>query len=312
MGRIASIGYARLAAALCIVVFHCGPVYGHYFLVGLDFFIILPIVLLSGDSSRGRFSDALSRYASRYLRLWWIWSLIYLAIGVIYVSITSKTAAEFFQIWMLLTGPSLHLWFLPFAFVALVAAKMLLSQRISDLVTLLIALGLFLFACVLIMVSPIKSSPIPVAQWLSVTPALLLAISTTMFQRWAPAQWAKAAVIIPAVLFFIFGVWAGDPYTTGRAAFALLVIQLCLSFRAPATEFSGHLTGLSLHVYLIHPALVATVAQTPWLEVTTWEGAISAVVLAVITGLVIEFRIVQRLACHVLQAAKQLIAPPAR
>ena len=56
--------------------------------------------------------------ARRLLMPWLVWSVVYGGVKLAEALVEGQPLGSAFAPWMLLTGPAIHLWFLPFAFAA--------------------------------------------------------------------------------------------------------------------------------------------------------------------------------------------------
>ncbi|MEM8737337.1 MAG: acyltransferase family protein [Planctomycetota bacterium] len=111
----------RIVAMLDIVSVHIN---GAYFLagIGLPVFIIVAVALGVRRPVLPRPADLPALGKKRAWRILWpwvFWSLFFGLNRVIWGVLDPERSIEsFFYPWMLATGPSIHLWFLPFIFVA--------------------------------------------------------------------------------------------------------------------------------------------------------------------------------------------------
>lgn len=119
--RNAALDYARLIAAIGIIVFHVGAPGAAVGYAALPFFLMLLLILAFPAALRQDFASYARSRASRLIWPWLTWSLVYGALKAAEVILGGKTVSSEFMPWMLLTGPALHLWFLPFAFIACIA-----------------------------------------------------------------------------------------------------------------------------------------------------------------------------------------------
>ena len=138
--------YGRLIAVLGIVWFHAGAPGARVAYAGLPFFL----VLLALPSQSG-----LLKRAQRLLVPFVIWSAIYALVFTVH---SIRVGADPFIWWRpysVLSGTSIHLWFLPYAFAVSVVAPLLRGG-------LAIALPL-LAACLLAALGEITAFPL--YQW---------------------------------------------------------------------------------------------------------------------------------------------------
>ena len=130
--RSATLDYARFLAAVGIIVFHVGAAGANIGYAALPFFIMLLVVLAFPGAERLDFRTYARSRAVRLLLPWVVWSLIYGSLKLAEVGLTNATIQSEFALWMLFAGPSLHLWFMPFAYATCLAIWPL-AQRSSEL-----------------------------------------------------------------------------------------------------------------------------------------------------------------------------------
>lgn len=117
--RVANIDRLRILAAIGIVWFHTeNAPYRHIAYAGLPVFLLIFCSLLTSQGWRGTTAEFLKRRWHRLLKPWLFWSAVYglcrlanaLHTGDA-MSLRQMLSAE-----TLLAGPSIHLWYLPYAF----------------------------------------------------------------------------------------------------------------------------------------------------------------------------------------------------
>lgn len=254
------IDYARFAAALGIVWFDSQAPGNRIAYVALPFFL----VLLSMPTA-----TRTSQRARRLLQPFVVWSLVF---AVVQIALALKVSAPPFSWWewhMLLTGTWIHLWILPFAFLASVLAPWFQHPLASFGAAILVATLLVL-----------EGSPetVPFGQWSFGVIPVLVGIA---FFSWG---WRLAVIALLASWTILsFGRPSPDNstilYGTGLAL-------LCLSIHLPATSVSHWCARLSVWIYLAHP-LVIIVGQSlriTWVELGLFSLA-GSVILAQILDL---------------------------
>ncbi len=253
------IDYGRFAAALGIVWFHSQAPGHRIAYIALPFFL----VLLSMPSTA-----ILGVRARRLLAPFVTWSLIF---GMLRTAIALKNNEPPFGWWdwsMVLTGTWIHLWFLPFAFVAAILAPWFRHPLAS--------LGAALLLSLLIAV---KGTPdlIPFGQWSFGVIPVLVGIA---YFSWG---WRLAVItLLSSFLVLHFGRPSPDNITilVGTA-----LALACLSYRLPATAFSDWCARLSVWIYLAHP-LIIILGQS--LRITWVELGLFSLVGSVIFAQLLE------------------------
>lgn len=211
---------ARFAGSLAILWFHLGLPGREIALGALPMFVTFLVYFGAGQPIELR--------ARRLLVPWVFWSVVYGALKFL--------DGDSFAPWMLLTGPAIHLWFLPFAFV------------VERLGVLLLPLS-FLFLLLV-------EFPVPVVQWASVLPAAALGYGLA---KGASRYWCLALAAAGGVLHLL-GFQGAVSLMTG----ALVVfLALSISIQSRTAEYLGR---IAFGVYLVHPIIVAVLLRVADLD----------------------------------------------
>lgn len=124
------VDYCRLIAAFGIVWFHTGAPGYLLAYAGLPFFLVL-LALPSRMSMAER--------ARRLLLPLLIWSAVYGLFRVWNAAEQGQALFGWWKPWMFLAGTSIHLWFLPFAFLVALVAPALRASKVTLLLPVLAA-----------------------------------------------------------------------------------------------------------------------------------------------------------------------------
>jgi surface polysaccharide O-acyltransferase-like enzyme len=220
--------YARLIAACGIVWFHVeAPGYRAAYAALPFFLVLLTLPSRAGPAQRAR----------RLLVPFAIWSAIY---ALFLVFLAMKSGQDPFRWWrpeMIATGPSTHLWFLPFAFMVGLAAPVLRGTAAGALP--------LLAACLLAVAGETDAPP-----WHQWGFGLIPAVTGFAFQRNR-----ILALMSLAAGFLVLELFRPSPdnlVILGGTALACLM----LSFRLPATRISALCARLSIWVYLGHVLVI--------------------------------------------------------
>ncbi|MDQ7775762.1 MAG: hypothetical protein Q4615_07595 [Paracoccus aminovorans] len=154
---------------------------------------------------------------------------------------------------MLLTGSSLHLWFLPFAFLVAMLTPMLTRRNVAPIAALSGAAAFCLFG---------TPENIPLAQWSFGLIPVLVGIAY-FTNGWRIA----AATLILCWLMLTLGRPSADNITILAGTGVALVV---LAVRVAPTRLSSWCAGLSMWVYLAHP-LVFVVGRQRGYQGSRWE-----------------------------------------
>lgn len=234
--RNGSIDGLRWLGAIGIVWFHMALPGGGIGYAALPFFVTMLIYF-------GPDRPLLDR-ANRLLMPWAIWSVIYGGLKLLECTLLNIPLSQEFQPWMLLTGPSIHLWFLPYCFGVLVILRGLSRTGLRVVAAIGVPVTLWM--------ANELALPTPFAQWAAVFPAAILGLA---MHREGP-QMAPTLCFGTAAtmgLVWLLG-WQDMTFQIGLAA---LAIGGALLVPLPAPKWVIWVSGLSLGVYLIHPLVIA-------------------------------------------------------
>lgn len=236
--RNASIDYLRFVGALGIVLFHMGLPGAWIGLSALPMFVAL-IVYYGLDRP-------VMTHARRLLIPWVIWSIVYAAGKLGQVVFMDKPVSEEFAPWMVLTGSSLHLWFLPFSFLVFAVLGPALRALPPALLWVCAGGGSVL---VLGLVNGF-SLPTPLPQWCSSLPAAFLGAVLARHTRFAPTLLIFGAGVALLIAFS----WGEGTWQLLIAAAAILV---ALAFALSPSRVSAWAGDVSFGIYLVHPLVYA-------------------------------------------------------
>ncbi|GIT93301.1 hypothetical protein JANAI61_37590 [Jannaschia sp. AI_61] len=245
--RNGTLDYARLLAAFGIVFFHAGSPGGSLGYAALPFFLILIIVMAAPAARQIAPPDFARHRAWRLLSPWLIWSGIYGGLKLAEVAVTDATLGTEFAPHMLVTGTAMHLWFLPFAFVASLILPALSRPRGAWGHAL--SLGLALAALVALERAQTNGLAVPFAQWVYGAPAICLGLLIAL----SPARLAIPLTGGVLVTAQAMGWTTGVPQLT-VAAVAVLICLGRPSVGTPASHWAG---SMAMGVYLGHPLVLS-------------------------------------------------------
>lgn len=275
MPQNASYDYARAMAAFGIVVFHAGAPGAAIGYAALPFFLLLMLVFALPGAER-RDPGAYAR--ARWQRLMWpffLWSGVYGALKLAEVALTPATFGDEFAPHMLLTGPAIHLWFLPFAFVCCLALSPLARMaRARMLWALGLPLGLLGLALALQAARQGQALAPPLAQWAYVAPAACLGMALALTQSRPRMQ---AGLALGFVLLATVAGWGSGLV---QLALALALLLACGQVHLPVTRASRLAAQTSMGVYLAHPLVFSLLERSTSLAKSTLLFALLATGLA--------------------------------
>lgn len=241
--RNGSIDLFRILGALAIVYFHMRLPGKVYALAALPGFVIL-LVYLGGDRS-------VASRARRLLLPWVVWSGFFGAMFAVDSVMRGRPPLSFLEPWMLFTGTSLHLWFLPFCFLFLLLIRGLggaaaPGTRLWPVLGVLALLSVWLDNTTVL--------PFPLKQWVTVVPAA--AVGLAMVRSGRPVQVAMAGAAL-----FLVQLLSPFSESAVQSLIATLAIALALMVVFESPRWLRVLGDAAFGLYLIHPFFIAVVSR---------------------------------------------------
>ncbi len=206
-------------------------------LAALPMFIMLLVYYGAGKP--------IAQQARRLLLPWLAWSAIYACLKYTRSIINGAPLSSEFAPWMVLTGTSLHLWFLSFSFLFLLLCVLVPERTPTPLLTLVCVI----LSGASLWVSNTANLLIPLVQWMPVIPA---AFAGLLMQRFSHQTVVPAALGCSAIVALFFGLDTMTP----QLAIAGLAVALAVAIPMRQTKLVDTLSGLSLGMYLVHPAVM--------------------------------------------------------
>ena len=271
--RIANIERLRFLSAFCVASFHIHIWFPRS--IGVVGFIILLLSFCAFVVNKPEpYSVAVvaRRKARRLLKPWLFWSIIYGGLSLAKMILENVSFSEVFSPTMLLTGTRIHLWFLPFAFVAalllVVIHRRIVNVRDSFTITTAILIGaLCVFGCSIIQSHLLP--PTPIAQWVLGLPAIPIGFAIGRIKILQKTEDRKKyflfvilsalAACVGCVMFdrLSHGIWLNYSSKFAIRYFVSLVIFCsALHWRGKLDAVSASFASLSYGIYLIHPLVL--------------------------------------------------------
>lgn len=302
MARNATLDLARLVAAIGIVLFHSGAPGAALGYAALPFFMMLLLLLAFDSAAAQGFVPYARQRVLRLLGPWLVWSAIYGAFKLTEILVTHKDPASEFAWWMLATGPALHLWFLPFAFAAsLIVWPVARLSPVKDAVppggagfaALVLVFAALALAAIGWQQGPAR--PIPLAQWLSVLPAVIFGLALGLVrngrgqnaagqnngnqnnggqnignQNRGTIDTGRGLALLLAAWAVTLAAWAlGWGGTALPFCLAATLLLLCLAMVTRPGRWSDLAARTAMGVYLVHPLVTSVLRRITTLPDTT-------------------------------------------
>ncbi len=252
--RLASVEFLRILACFGIVWFHhAGSRPVNLGNPGVSLFLMISIAFLGLDLRRAGTKN-LSRRAGRLALIWVAWSAMYAAFNVAKALVAKRSVGEYFDAWMALTGPSIHLWFIVFLLLATILAGLawpLVRTLHSRGLPLLILAGASIPICALVFES-VSTYPLP--QWAIGVPSVFFGIllgNQIEGPAWsfrARSVWV-GTMVCGAGVTLLLNLDASVPFATLLGG---TVLAIGWSMPIPFADAVRHLASLTLGIYLMH------------------------------------------------------------
>ena len=246
----------RIISAFAIVWYHSGAIGHDISYGGIVIFLIMSMYLAgNSDSSNGL---QISRRAQRLLIPWLVWFTIY----GIFNFVTHKPIIEVDNgiIAGILSGTSIHLWYMPFIFACLV---------LFDIARKYASKGLIAWASATLAIATLVATPIwrpasielgyPIAQYAQALAGVFLGVFFSYSDEFTkPNKIFLLLVTIIAAAFTIPYEGVGIPYLIGIAAGLFLIFRIINN--VPIIDFT-FISQYTLGIYFVH-ILFLKVIQT--------------------------------------------------
>jgi peptidoglycan/LPS O-acetylase OafA/YrhL len=285
-GRWGGSDLVRVLACIGIVQFHMRSPYMERADGPLLAFGLLTVAFAAQSAQRSRSLGSFA--ASRVRRLlvpWVFWSVAYGALNVVMAARHGRPLFGWAEPKMLLIGTKLHLWYLPFAFAAsLAAGAYVIARRGKPQQSAWAWAELLLIGVVALVLSGwlVDRLPasMPIPQWLVVAPAVPLGLA---FAAIGPAfgagrPWVISVLALGLVASLAATAMGIEAIPQPQAAVALVCALLwSVPWKAPRVLTAA--AQLTMGIYLLHPFFILIMYRHAPEHVKSWTG-LAAVVLA--------------------------------
>ena len=240
----------RFIAAVGIVFFHSQTPGYEFCHAGVAFF-----AGLTGGMAFRSPNRRVPLIASRLLIAWAFWWLTHTAVNVLETLLKDPAYgwASEFRWPMLFYGPSIYLWYLPFAFVATVAVSAI-GRRMSGSAAALVFTATFLASLAAIADLRHEQWISPFSEWANTIPAVLAGVAIYSATTNCGSLLALAACLGALVGARHNGLFSSHffvSYVTGLSTLASIRF-----ISIPQSHTIERLGALSLGIYLTHPLVM--------------------------------------------------------
>jgi hypothetical protein len=288
LARNGLIDVMRLFGAIGIVLFHTSPHGRSVTYAALPMFIALLVIL---QDNRDDVVALLRGRARRLLWPWVLWSGLHLILSAARWGHGGHLPPLRWT--MLLTGPVLALWFLPFAFVCagIVFALDKLTGRVAARQVAWQALGALLFVAILPAQALLPLGlPSPLPQWSLGLAAAAFGLAIR-WNRSTPGGLVKVLILmlLSVVLAWWIAPGRAEWSAVGLGGIVTLTAFLCPVL--PSSDWTRACVPISFLVYLVHPVMAVIVwygapVPAPWVQAPLiLAGSLVFAVVAWRTGL---------------------------
>jgi fucose 4-O-acetylase-like acetyltransferase len=267
----------KMLCALGVVMFHAHVDQAHVWYSGMFVFLFF-IGFAPGSRRPETLGERVRRRAARILVPWLIWSAFYFAVQ----SAQGKAfPLELPTSWnWLLIGPTIHLWFLPFAFVGGVVCETLQGWLQGRSSAVFFGLTAALVSLVCFVWSPLAGLGAPFGQWQVSIPVVVVGLGLAMFgDNVRERAWIVVPVAAACLVSLALGRIDGALQTLIAGAFCLIAIEV----KRPEISWLRAMGDHAFGVYLVHPFVILALAklspgihQAPYiLGISAFTGALA-------------------------------------
>ena len=276
-----SVDYARLIAAVMVLIFHAGYLGALGSQLPVAFFTIILVFLTL--RSRAARPGGLPARVGRLLRPWVVWSVIYGLLQVTQGLLEHRSSWQLLRGWLPPAGIQGQLWFLPFAALVTLGLFALPRQWLRTRPQSL-ALPAALAAVGLGLIGPtghLPETPILTVYTLFLPSAAVGVLFYALHQR-------RDLVLVAAAGLGLFGLALRGLGLPDTIPFTLAapIAALALCFPLPAVPGARAFGPLSMDVYLNHILALAVVNVLLPLSTRNPDGLLVAIGLSILGGLV--------------------------
>ena len=260
--RLDALDALRLLAVVGIVWFHMHALGSQIAYSALPALLVLSIALTTRRSSRGTLASRVYRRGQRLLTPWLFWSAIYGAVAIASAWRHHRLLSNEFDLTMLVTGTSLHLWYLPFVFLATLVTSLAYRVLIPLSPRVVATIGAVTGGLVLFATAYGPQVPIPCGQWKFGAAAIPLGLAIGMIELSGDSAAQRASsltiagvVVLCALTLVALGHGASAvPYGIG-----VPMVCAAISCKPRVPKAILPFFPLAIGIYLLHPLVASQV-----------------------------------------------------
>jgi peptidoglycan/LPS O-acetylase OafA/YrhL len=292
LDRIASLEWLRVIASVGVIWFHTAGAAGRQLgYAGLPILIMLSVSLTAGRTHGDSPHAFVAKRARRLIVPWVFWSIVYLGFQLSRVFLKRANGLFPDGLATILVGPSIHLWYLPFAFAASLVAYALGkkftmgSVHIRSLI--LGGLGVAALGACSFALAPGRLIAVPFAQWAFGLPAVLLGLAIGPLalhgsDEGGGRRWLLMGLGSVVTVFCVALEWFGLTALAVPYAIGVALVVSCLLLQGKAGPWAALAGSLTYGIYILHP-LIGGLLTFTGLKTSVWWSSV-AMVLVISTG----------------------------
>lgn len=256
--RLASLERLRLLAIFEIVAFHIRveerlPIVGG---LGLPLFLVLAAAFSAVAAERRSAREVAHVKLKRIGVAWLFWCAVYGAHDLLFALHQGRPISAVFEPAMLFYGPTVHLWFAPFAIFAGSVAAIALERTRTASPALRLSAALAIGVAAVPLLAPWSRSAVPLAQWSFALPSIFLGLALGLVMLSPRATQWRGALAAAALLLFalVIGPRFDAPAAESLRRYALVFGSVVAALAIPGRfDFvTRRFAPYTLGVYFVH------------------------------------------------------------
>ncbi len=263
--RVAGIDLLRIMAAVGIIWFHIeGAPYRMIGYAGLPAFLLIFFSLVIRQSPSRTTAQFARRRWQRLLEPWLFWSLVYGGCRLAKAAATAdwRPLHEILSVQTLFIGTSIHLWYLPYAFVLglllHILNKRLAAVNHAAVVVAATGVGVVtLAACTVDLAGRAATPPLPQWEFGLATLGLGLAIGRSLAVPSRRTQ-VRLLLLISGATLGVCALLLSRGFGSTALPYCLAVLLVCLAYLCSvrSNAFIRTAAPLTFGIYLVHPLVL--------------------------------------------------------